>query len=245
MIDILRQVDLAFIVDTTGSMGPFIQTAQQHMIDMLQGVTQAAELSIDLRVGLVEYRDHPPQDNTFVSRPYEFQANLKQVQQVINRLRPDGGGDPPEAVFDGLQAAGEGLQWRPYSRRLAVLIGDAPPHANCLCGQTNDSTTALLENQRIILYALGLTNFVESSFTALAQPTGGLYFSAGQGNTALTALADTLRQEFQDLAFDAQLLSHCQTPGWTVDALCAALDRPLGVVSAGLSRLGRRGLLSS
>lgn len=243
-MDVLRQVDLAFVVDTTGSMGPFIQAAQRQMIDMLEMVMELAETPVDLHVGIVEYRDHPPQERSFVFRTHEFQDKMKRVQKVINKLRPDGGGDTPEAVFDGLQAAGERLAWRPYSRRLVVLIGDAPPHANCLCGLTPDSTTALLEEARIILYALGLTQAVDRTFGDLAQRTGGQYFRVGQGDEAIIALAETLRQEFQDLIFDGRVLALCQKPGWTVDRLCAELESPPGLVSASLSRLGRRGLLS-
>lgn len=245
MLDILRQVDLAFVVDTTGSMGPFIQAAQQQMTDMLRAVTGAAEVPIDLQVGLVEYRDHPPQDRSFVARTHGFTENLKQVQKVINGLKPEGGGDAPEAVYDGLQAAAETLQWRPNGRRVALLIGDAPPHANCQCGMTADSTTALLEEQGIILYALGLTNTVQTSFGDLAQRTGGQYFRGGQGNEAIAALQATLQSEFRDLAFDAQVLELYQAQRRSVEELCAALNNSISAVSASLSRLGRRGLLSS
>ncbi|MEM7347145.1 MAG: hypothetical protein AAF485_23135, partial [Chloroflexota bacterium] len=162
----------------------------------------------------------------------------------INKLRPSGGGDAPEAVYDGLRVACDTLSWRNYSRRIAILVGDAPPHRNCLCGLTSDSSTAILEQTNVVLYALGLTRHVDLDFADLAQRTGGSYYRANQGDLAIKKLQETLQNEFQDLAFDAQVLELCQTAGWTVDDICQTLETPISLVSASLSRLGRRGLLA-
>jgi hypothetical protein len=56
----INAVDLAFVVETTGSMGGLIAAAQSQMITLLEELTRAA--NINLRLGVVEYRDHPPQD---------------------------------------------------------------------------------------------------------------------------------------------------------------------------------------
>ncbi len=109
----LNQVDLAFIVDTTGSMGPFIDLARQQMIATLHALTNDASLPVQLQAGLVQYRDHPPQDRSFVYRVHKFDSRLKRLQKTINKLKPDGGGDAPEAVYDGLKAACNELAWRP------------------------------------------------------------------------------------------------------------------------------------
>ena len=251
----LNQVDLAFVVDTTGSMGPFIQTAQRQMIALLQGLTTNAVTPIDLRLGIVEYRDHPPQDHSFVARPHAFTSDMKQAQKTINALKPDGGGDSPEAVYDGLSAACEKLTWRAHSQRLAVLIGDAPPHGwrnaggdgfpgGCPCGQTPDSITALLEQKGITLYSLGLHAGIGESFGHLARYTGGEYFESKQSDAALQALQSVLTREFGDIDFDRQVLERCQVnTAWTVDALGESLASPRSRLSASLSRLGRRGLL--
>jgi hypothetical protein len=264
----LNQVDLAFVVDTTGSMGAFINVAQRQMIAMLQALStphpspsaqgergrgEGAKTPIDLRLGIVEYRDHPPQDHTFVARPHAFTSDLARAQKTINGLKPDGGGDAPEAVYDGLSGACE-LEWRQHSQRLAVLIGDAPPHGcggggdgfpgGCPCGQSSDSITALLEQQGIALYAIGLTRLVNESFGRLARFTGGDYFQAEHGDAALQALEDVLAREFADIAFDLKVLEYCSAHlDWTVDSICEALASSRGRLSASLSRLGRRGLI--
>ncbi len=101
---------------------------------------------------------------------------------MIEELRPDGGGDTPEAVYDGLRTACNVLEWLPHSHRLAVLVGDAPPHGDggaddlfpegCPCGLDADAVTALLETEAISLYALPMHSAAEASFARLVAVHG-------------------------------------------------------------------------
>ena len=251
---VLNQLDLAFIVDTTGSMGAFIQAARQQMVALLKALTAEAPLPIELQVGFVEYRDHPPQEATYVYRTHAFTTDLKQAQHTIDQLTPNGGGDACEAVFDGIVVACDDMTWREHSHRLAVLIGDAPPHGvgghgdsfrdGCPCGLNPDRVTARVENANVTLYAVGLTNSVESSFARLARFTGGEYFTAVQGTAAIDAIKGVLLSEFGELDLDRQVLEACGAqPDWTIDAISNSLLIPRGRISNSLSRLGRRGLL--
>lgn len=254
--DPLNHLDLAFVVDTTASMGPFINSARAHMVALLRRLTADARTPIALQVAVVEYRDHPPQDLSFVTREYEFTSELAAVQKVIAKLAPDGGGDMPEAVLDGIIAAAKRIAWRPHSRRTAILVGDAPPHGwgqrgyaphgACACGVTVDAATAALESERIVLYALGLTAMVDAPFTWLARATGGAYFAAHRGQDAMAALEALLAREFADIDFDRRVRDRRrENPEATVDDLASALESPPGRVAGSLSRLGRRGLLAS
>ena len=172
MIKALNHVDLCFVIDTTGSMGGFIQAAKQQLLNTIQLLS--ADSDIDLQVGLVEYRDHPPQDTTFVTRVYPLTAELKQMQKNINKLEANGGGDFPEAVYDGVQEAALKMKWRPHSCRFILLVGDAPPHgfqadgstesfthtdpAQYPNGLTVQSVTAAAESQRVTIHALCMVN---------------------------------------------------------------------------------------
>ena len=150
----INEFDLAFVVDTTGSMGGLITAAQRQMTEMIDALASAA--AVEMRLGIVEYRDHPPQD-TLISRAYPFTADLRAAKKTLNALRAQGGGDEPEAVFAGLVAAQSELAWRPHARRVAVLVGDAPPHGlgrrgdsfphGCPSGETIHSTAAKLEER--------------------------------------------------------------------------------------------------
>ena len=247
----INALDLAFVVDTTGSMGSFIQAAQRQMVAMIDALAKGAD--VDLRLAVVEYRDHPPQDQ-MVFRTHAFSDNLKAVQKTINGLKPAGGGDGPESVLDGVLAACRGLTWRVHARRLAVLVGDSPPHGvgaagdgfpkGCPCGETIDSVTAAAEDARVTLCALGLTAMVRDSFGRLSRSTGGDYFDAGQGTGAIERLQELLREEFGHLDFDRRLLGlRREQPGLTLDGLAERLGSSRPAVSAAVSRLGARGLL--
>jgi hypothetical protein len=247
----INSLDLAFVVDTTGSMGPFLQAAQRQMIAMIDAVSTAA--AVHLRLGLVEYRDHPPQDQ-MVYRLKPFTDNLTKAQKSINALAANGGGDGPEAVFDGILAACQKLEWRRHARRIAVLVGDAPPHGvgasgdhfrgGCPCGQTIASVTAAAEEQRVTLYALGLLPEVAASFGLLAKFTGGEYFAAGQSEAAIEHLKSLLQAEFGNLEFDGRALAEWEAnPELSFDDLAARLKSTPGQVAAAYTRLSARRLV--
>lgn len=124
---LLYRVDLCVVVDTTGSMGGFIAEAKKRLIQTIESLSKQS--NIDLHVGLVEYRDHPPQDKTFVTQVTNLTSNIKNIQSAIDKLKADGGGDAPEAVYQGLANACNQLNWREHSLRYIILVGDAPPHA--------------------------------------------------------------------------------------------------------------------
>jgi hypothetical protein len=255
-IDEVSALDLAFVVDTTGSMTGLIASAQQRMISMIDALLSAGEVS--LRLGIVEYRDHPPQD-PLPSRAYDFTADLDAARVTLNGLTAHGGGDGPESVLDGVLAAVRELAWRPHARRLAVLVGDSPPHGvgargdgfarGCPCGETIESVTAAAEEARVTFYALGLTSGVESSFGTLSNLTGGEFFAVWRdqtaGQDAIASLQAILVEEFGSLVFDrAVLAARREHPDDSLDQLAEWLTSNRPAVSAAISRLGARGLLS-
>ncbi len=257
----LNNVDLCFVIDTTGSMGPFIQEAKQQLLDTMGLLS--ADSGIALQVGLVEYRDHPPQDRSFVTRIYPLTANLQQMQQNINQLKADGGGDFPEAVYDGVHDAARKLKWRPNSCRFILLVGDAPPHgfeadrsfdgythtesARYPNGLTVQSVTATAEEHRVIVYALCLGNqeTTVQSFQAIATGTGGECVQVRNAKDVICKMVAMLTNEFRDLEFDRKVLDSLQDLGSVdVSTIADNLSCPRLQVAKAIARLGKRGLLS-
>jgi hypothetical protein len=247
----INALDLAFVVDTTGSMRGLIAAAQRQMITMLDALSRTA--GVAMRLGVVEYRDHPPQD-PLVYRAHGLTADLATARKTIDGLEAAGGGDTPESVLDGVLATCRELKWREHARRIAVLVGDSPPHGvgahgdgfprGCPCGETIESVTAAAEEARVTFYALGLTHAVTESFTRLSTLTGGEFFAAGSGDAALDRLRALLEAEFGALDFDRRVLEAWNAqPGVALDELATALGSSRPAVSAALSRLGARRLL--
>ena len=94
----------------------------------------------DLRVGLVAFRDHPPQDHTYITRNFGFSSDIDKVQRDLASLYASGGGDGPEAVTAALAEA-LNIGWNEQASKMIVLIADAPPHG---IGEYGDGMCLLL-----------------------------------------------------------------------------------------------------
>lgn len=119
-------VDIAFVVDTTGSMGDEIA---QVRADLSALVNKLASTTSSYRVAVVSYRDFPERTGDSKDYPYRvdqtFTNDLGLIQAAIDSLDADAGGDDPETVFSGIQAALE-LPWRPGVTKTMIVLGDAP-----------------------------------------------------------------------------------------------------------------------
>ncbi len=121
----LRQsgLEIVFVFDSTGSMSHTIHDTKTTILQML-AVLQS--LVPDARIGLVTYRDKGPRER-FVVRQIPLGLDPWRASNFVQFVTAEGGGDRPEDVRAGLQAA-FAQPWRSGARRVVVLAGDAPPH---------------------------------------------------------------------------------------------------------------------
>ena len=150
----------------------------------------------------MEYRDHPPQEASFVTRVYPF-GDSDAFDRALAQLQAIGGGDAPEAVWDGLAAAAH-LDWRPNADHLCFLIGDSPPHGymtagdtwpeGCPCKLTAGGLVELLASRRIRLYAHSIAGVEETTraFKNIAEATGGDCTEVDRPAASTAAYAHTL-----------------------------------------------------
>lgn len=118
-------LDLVFLCDCTGSMSSYLAAAQQNIKQIVEEIV-AAEKS-DVQFCLIQYRDHPPQDDTFIVKTSDWTGSVSKMKKFVDEMSAAGGGDGPEAVTAALYAARH-LSYRKESVKVAVLIADAPPH---------------------------------------------------------------------------------------------------------------------
>jgi Mg-chelatase subunit ChlD len=126
MSERLGQLDLVFVVDNTGSMGPYIHNVKTKILEIIRTIKKE-ELCHRLRVGLVSYRDHPPEETTYITQKFELTSDTSLIEQNIMKMDASGGGDGPEAVSTALQVMNK-MEFLNDAAKVAVLIGDAPPH---------------------------------------------------------------------------------------------------------------------
>jgi hypothetical protein len=246
-----NRVDVAFVVDTTASMGGFLSEAKRRMRDMLKEISSTAD--IDLMAVLVDYRDHPPQEASYVTQVTTGKSpvDLTAFDRALASLSTNGGGDEAEAVLDGLDELNK-IQWRPHSRRIAFLVGDAPGHgkhgsltwsSGCPCGKTQESVSAGLETNGITLHGLVVNNSPAASeyFQGVARYTGGSMIT-GAGVAQVKAL---LQKEFGQLGVDKQVLDAVVADSnWSIDSLVGELNLSSGEVDGCLRRLIGRDLVT-
>ena len=181
-------LELVFLIDETGSMGPYIQEVQRRLLSLIRAV-ERSPLCNYLRLGLVTFRDHPPQDESFVTRVVPLTENIEEIREGVERMRASGGGDGPEAVTDGLMEL-LNLDWQPGSTRLVVMVGDAPPHGveprgdgfpeGCPCGRHWYTQAEGCREMNIVVHTVGCRGIrsfqgAEAVFQSVAKRTGGLY----------------------------------------------------------------------
>ncbi|CAB5354749.1 uncharacterized protein OCT59_015309 [Rhizophagus irregularis] len=118
------EVDLCFVLDCSGSMGPHIAAAKDCILQVSNYVKHTNP-SIKLRVGFCGYRDHYNGLNRL--QIFDFNDQYDQFTQYMQNVLPISNDDLPEDVLGGLNAAITQLNWQ-NSTRVLLHIGDYPPH---------------------------------------------------------------------------------------------------------------------
>ena len=119
-VEIKTSLDLLFIIDVTGSMGPYINEVKIKLIEIMTRIIDQSP-GIDINLGFIAYRDK--------REPYtdiEFTQNHNNVKNQIEKIRASGGGDLPEDVSFALKAA-LNKTWS-SNAKFIVFVTDAPSH---------------------------------------------------------------------------------------------------------------------
>src|SRR5262245_52179922 len=119
-------VEVAFVLDTTGSMGPLIEGAKRKIWSIATAIIDCSP-DADIRMGLVAYRDI---GDIYVTKKFDLTTDIQGLYGDLLQLRAQGGGDWPESVNEALWVATTKLSWSygHNTTRIMFLVGDAPPH---------------------------------------------------------------------------------------------------------------------
>ena len=178
-----RYLDLAIVLDTTGSMGDELKYLQSE----IRGITAAVHKrfpEVEQRFALILYRDD---GDEYVTRPFDFTPSIDTFHRNLSKQSAAGGGDYPEAMHRGLEEANQ-LRWRERdSARVLFLIADAPPHAQHM---TRTMTAAnALRKRGVAIYPVACSGYddaCEVVMRACAMLTGGQFLfltdDSGVGN---------------------------------------------------------------
>lgn len=219
------EIDLVFLVDETGSMGEYIEEVKRRLLEIIESIRHAP-LCRSLRLGLVSYRDHPPQDRSFASRVVPLTDDIASIKKGVERMQASGGGDGPESVTDGLYDLVR-LDWRPRAARVVVWVGDAPPHGvepegdafpqGCPCGHHWYAQAENAREMGIVIHAVGCLPTLreyrgaEDVFKTVASTSRGLYLPLNQVSRLIPIITGVAEAELDKQRIEAHIADVLKT----------------------------------
>jgi len=212
------KLDLAFVIDTTGSMSDDIAAAKSAATEIVNRV--AANVP-DFRIAVVDFRDFP-------ISPYggggdydyhdalAFTSNKTEAISAINGLSIGWGNDELEDDYCALMHAingatcrgsgvGSGIgAWRNIPSKFIILMTDAPPHdPEPFTGyHWSDVVTAAKNADPITVEVIGIGG-VSSYLAQIASGTGGQVFSAASASEVVAAIMDAIQAILDSPVADA------------------------------------------
>jgi len=186
-----NDVDIMFVVDTTGSMSDELEYLKVELQDVIERVKKENSNQLDIRMSGNYYRDN---GDKYVVRSFDFTSNIDKVIEQMSNQVADGGGDYEEAVVEALDDGIYKHKWRESARaKLLFLVLDAPPH------HTNDNIEAIhtlmdeateMGIKIIPIASSGVDKETEFLLRFMALDTGGEYIfltdHSGVGNSHIT-----------------------------------------------------------
>lgn len=192
-----NDVDIAFVVDATGSMDDEIEFLKLELEDVIRN-TMDKYKSLSLRAASVFYRD---KRDDYLTKNVAFNDDLLKTLNFIKLQHASGGGDFPEAVDDALSTALDSLQWNKNARtKLLFLILDAPPHNEAKERIQQLTLKAAAMGIRIVPIACsGTDKSTEFLLRSMALATNGTYTfltnHSGVGNSHIEPTTDKYEVE--------------------------------------------------
>jgi hypothetical protein len=173
-------VEVAFVLDTTGSMGGLIEGAKRKIWSIATAIVDSNP-DADIRMGLVAYRDI---GDDYVTRKVELTRDIQDLYANLLELKARGGGDWPESVNEALDIAVNKLQWTSGSdvRRIVFLVGDAPPHMDYAQDTKYPVTLSVAKQKDIIVNAVLAGNAADTErvWRDIAQSGNGRFIPIPQ-----------------------------------------------------------------
>lgn len=178
----IEALDLLLTIDATGSMADEMRYLQKELQSIL-GRVEAANAGIDIRTGLIVYRD---KGDAYVVKTIPFTDDIDDFRKSLGEQTADGGGDMPEAMQLAMRK-GLSMDWREDALKINLLVADAPPHDEDISDTWKTGLISRTEAIHIVpIAASGVDKTAEFLMRSMAQITGGRFLfltdDSGIGN---------------------------------------------------------------
>jgi hypothetical protein len=181
-------VEVAFVLDTTGSMASLIEGAKRKICSIATTIIDENP-GADIRMGLIAYRDI---GDEYVTRRIDLTADIQDLYARLLELKARGGGDWPESVNEALHEGITRLAWTPGAdiSRIIFLVGDAPPHLDYEQDVKYPQALAVARQKDIVVNAVqaGEARDTMRVWREIAQMGGGQYIPIPQDGGKLVVI---------------------------------------------------------
>src|SRR5258705_2715496 len=192
-------IEVVFVLDTTGSMGPLIEGAKRKIWSIATTLIDCSP-DAEIRMGLVAYRDI---GDDYVTKTFDLTTDIQGLYADLLQLRARGGGDWPESVNEALLVGVSKMSWSRGrdSTRIIFLVGDAPPHMDYAQDMKYPDVMRLARARDITVNTVqaGNARDTERTWREIAQMARGEYISIPQDGGKIVVIETPYDREIIEL----------------------------------------------
>jgi hypothetical protein len=192
--DAAARIEVAFVLDTTGSMSGLIEGAKRKIWSIANQMA-SGQPRPEIRIGLIGYRDR---DDAYVTRFHDLSQDVDAIYAQLSGFAADGGGDTPESVNQALHEAVTRMSWTASQDvyKVIFLVGDAPPHMDYQDDVAYAKSTRFARSLGITINTVQCGNLpsTEPVWREIADAGAGRYAAISQDG-GMVALATPMDEE--------------------------------------------------
>jgi hypothetical protein len=115
-----KGLDVVLVIDGTGSMKLIIDDVKAKMVQLIQAIHRLVPIA---RVGIVVFGG---KGEKMEIQPLTLSP--QKLKSFLDNIKAKGGGEWEEDTYGACQYAIDRMDWKPYAKKVVVLVGDSPPH---------------------------------------------------------------------------------------------------------------------
>jgi len=149
ILDILQNYavdnsDIMIILDKTQSMEDDLDNIKKSLHQIIMKLMSYN----NIRLAMATYGDKNVDGRDWYGY-HNFENDYGATNSFIDKIKVTGGGDYPESVYDGIYEAFQEGFWQSNSKRIVILLGDAPSLDSSMTTHTSKDIIALATNEEI------------------------------------------------------------------------------------------------
>jgi len=193
------QIEVCFVLDTTGSMSGLIEGAKQKIWSIANQIV-STKPTPGLKLALIGYRDR---GDDYVTKLSDLTDDIDDIYAKLRQFQAGGGGDTPEAVNQALHEAVTKISWSKDRDVLKIifLVGDAPPHMDYRDDVKYPEVCQLAVKRDLIINTVQCGNSIAATppiWQEIAKRSEGSYVAIAQSG-GMAAIATPMDAELAEL----------------------------------------------